>query len=170
MASVLQPCNLSSPHWLAVAVAGCLGLPLGCTDSKTADTTSPEGGPAPSLEACMMLPSVRAGAHFESEQRRFAIALDALDPATPSLGDNTWRLALLDADAEPVNDATLSFSLWMPEHAHGSLKTVLIEPLDEGQYRAEPLSFHMPGIWEVTVDISSSNTSDQLVFSTCVVP
>jgi hypothetical protein len=98
------------------------------------------------------------------------MTLDELAPDTPSLGDNRWQLSLRDADARPVNDATVSFALWMPEHAHGSLKAVLVDALDEGQYRAEPLSFHMPGIWEITIQIVTGTTSDALMFETCVVP
>jgi hypothetical protein len=125
----------------------------------------------------MMLPSVRAGARLQSDHNSFEVTLTELDPNTPSLGDNSWDVAVRSSAVDggndgnaPVSDAQLSFSLWMPEHAHGSLKTAVVEPLGHGQYHVEPLSFHMPGIWEVTLHIESSVADDQLLFETCVVP
>jgi hypothetical protein len=150
-----------------VTFAGAVTLMLGCTGSKSDDTDASD---VPSLEACMMLATVHAGSRFQSEQDELTITFDQLEPDVPSLGDNRWQLTVRDADSQPVDDATLSVSLWMPEHAHGSLKATLIEALDDGQYRAEPLSFHMPGIWEVTLRIESDAASDQVTFDTCVVP
>jgi hypothetical protein len=153
-----------------LAVLGSWTATVSCTGSKPDDSSLPDAGSAPSLEACMMLPPVRAGSRFQSEAESFEITLDQLQPAAPSLGDNHWQITLRDDDGQPVNQATLSFSLWMPEHAHGSLKAALVEGLDDGQYQVEPLSFHMPGIWEVTLHIDADGASEPLTFDTCVVP
>jgi hypothetical protein len=153
-----------------VVALGCLATAIACTDSNSDDTVAADASAVPSLEACMTLSSVRAGTRFESDTAAFAIVLDQLEPEVPSLGDNSWLLTVRDAASQPVNDATLSFSLWMPEHAHGSLKTVLVQPLGHGQYRAEPLSFHMPGIWEITLRIDTDAQDNQLLFETCVTP
>lgn len=150
-----------------VTFVGAVTLTFGCTNSKPDDT---DASAVPSLEACMMLATVHAGSRFQSEQDEFTITLDEIEPDAPSLGDNRWQLTVRDADSQPVDDATLSVSLWMPEHAHGSLKATLVEILDDGQYQLEPLSFHMPGIWEVTLHIESDAASDPVTFDTCVVP
>lgn len=169
MRALLPPCEFRSLPNLVVA-ASCLAVTLGCTDSNSDEAASPDAGAAPSLEACMRLPSVGAGTVLESEAGHFEVRLETLDPDVPSLGDNSWLVRVSNAEADPVNDATLSFSLWMPEHAHGSLKTVLVEALANGRYRVEPLSFHMPGIWEITLRIDTDTDDDQLLFETCVTP
>jgi hypothetical protein len=40
----------------------------------------------------------------------------------------------------------------MEVHGHGSTEEPVIEPLGDGEYEASPITFTMPGPWEVNVD------------------
>jgi hypothetical protein len=62
----------------------------------------------------------------------------------------------------------MSVTPFMPDHDHGSGKTVKITPLTEpGQYQLEPVNMWMPGLWEVTVEVDGAN-SDRAVFRFCL--
>ena len=50
----------------------------------------------------------------------------------------------------------------MPEHRHGMNYRPAIVAAGEGRFRAEGLVFHMPGRWEITMDVRQGDTSDRL--------
>jgi hypothetical protein len=101
---------------------------------------------------------------------RLEFKLLSSDPAPPSRGDNTMvlQLSTIAAPVTPVSGAPMSVTPFMPDHDHGSGKTVKITPLTEpGQYQLEPVNMWMPGLWEVTVEVDGAN-SDRAVFRFCL--
>jgi hypothetical protein len=97
------------------------------------------------------------------------------DPAPPSRGDNTWTVELntMAAPAAPVSGATLRATPFMPDHAHGSGKTVIVTPMTAaGQYQLEPVNLWMPGLWEVTIQAEATSGGgtqrDRVVFRFCL--
>ena len=42
----------------------------------------------------------------------------------------------------------------MPAHGHGSSTEAVVHEVGEGLYEVEDLSFSMPGIWEVRIDVA----------------
>ena len=90
-------------------------------------------------------------------------------PAPPARYDNTWTMEVLDAEGNPVDDATLRVSGWMPEHGHGTPRDADIVPLGDGRYEAAPINLFMPGLWRITVEVSSqSGETDATRFLFCV--
>lgn len=61
----------------------------------------------------------------------------------------------VDAKLERV-DAT------MPEHRHGMNYRASIRQLGEGRWRAEGLMFHMPGRWELRLDVQAAGGTQSL--------
>ncbi len=53
----------------------------------------------------------------------------------------------------------------MPEHRHGMNYTAEVIPGPGGTYRAQGLMFHMPGHWEILLDLRSGGETDRLVRS-----
>jgi hypothetical protein len=101
---------------------------------------------------------------------RLEFKLLSSDPAPPSRGDNTMvlQLSTMAAPVTPVSGAPMTVTPFMPDHDHGSGKTVKITPLTEpGQYQLEPVNMWMPGLWEVTVEVDGAN-SDRAVFRFCL--
>ena len=104
------------------------------------------------------------------EQQRLEFKLLSSDPAPPARGDNIWilQLSTMAAPVMPVTGAVMTVTPFMPDHEHGSGKTVTITPLAEpGQYRLEPVNMWMPGLWETTIQVSSG-ASDRVVFRFCL--
>ncbi len=50
----------------------------------------------------------------------------------------------------------------MPEHRHGMNYRPSIEPLGPGHYRAQGLMFHMPGHWELRLDVRAAERTESL--------
>lgn len=51
----------------------------------------------------------------------------------------------------------------MPEHRHGMNYRPSLKPLGEGRWRAEGLMFHMPGRWELQLDVDHGGKRQRLV-------
>ena len=50
----------------------------------------------------------------------------------------------------------------MPEHRHGMNYRPGVEPLGAGRWRAEGLMFHMPGRWELRLDVQAAGGTESL--------
>jgi hypothetical protein len=96
---------------------------------------------------------------------------DAL-PAPPDRGDNTWTIALLDADGTPVEGAQIGVEPFMPDHMHGTSIEAQVMPGEApGEYVIDRLNLFMPGLWDVTLNVAlADGATDQVVFSFCVDP
>lgn len=97
--------------------------------------------------------------------------LISADPTPPARGDNTWIVGIdtMAAPATPVSGATLRATPFMPDHAHGSGKSVIVTPMTEaGQYKLEPVNLWMPGLWEITIQAETTTTRDRAVFRFCL--
>jgi hypothetical protein len=104
------------------------------------------------------------------ESSRIEFKLLSSEPAPPHRGDNTWivQLDTMTQPTSPVTGAVMSATPFMPDHAHGSGKSVVITPMTEpGQYKLEPVNMWMPGLWEVTMQVTGAN-SDRVVFRFCL--
>lgn len=94
--------------------------------------------------------------------------LDA-DPAPPSKGLNTWNIEVDDAKGRPVEGATISVKLWMPDHGHGASVVPTVTDMGKGQYQVTLVDLFMPGIWQVTFNVKApAESSDSAMFTFCV--
>ena len=50
----------------------------------------------------------------------------------------------------------------MPEHKHGMNYRPTIVSLGDGRYRVDGMVFHMPGRWELTIDVRAGEESERL--------
>jgi hypothetical protein len=50
----------------------------------------------------------------------------------------------------------------MPEHKHGMNYRPTIVSLGNGRYRVEGMVFHMPGRWEIAIDVRAGEESERL--------
>jgi hypothetical protein len=112
-----------------------------------------------------MLGLTKAGEHV---QVKF---IDAV-PAPPARFDNTWTVELLDMDDAPMPDMPMAVTPFMPEHQHGSTVVTHVEPgAEPGQYVLDPVNLHMPGLWDVTIDVTLPDmTTDSVTFTFCIDP
>jgi hypothetical protein len=136
-----------------------------CSDDSTADDSESYNCAAETRDDEFVLGLTKPG-----ESSRFSFKLVTADPAPPARGDNSWVLELdtMAAPPAPVTGAALSVTPFMPDHQHGSGKTVTVTPMTEaGQYKLEPVNLWMPGLWEVTIQVNGAET-DRAVFRFCL--
>src|SRR5262245_61146936 len=97
---------------------------------------------------------------------RFLVAC-APAPAPIRLNE-PFELALevrLAAEPErPVVGAQVFVSAWMPDHEHGMVRQPETSDQGGGSYRARGLLFHMPGHWQLRVDVIAGGPPERTVF------
>ena len=87
----------------------------------------------------------------------------------PLNGVHSWRLSLQDKQGQPVTDANIDLTVDMPEHLHGMTTVPLVQETETpGLYLVRGMNFHMPGYWEVTLDISGAGSRHLLRFNLIV--
>ena len=87
------------------------------------------------------------------------------EKAVPLNQIHSWVLTLKNREGEPLESAEVSVSADMPEHLHGTTtKPVVKSGSSQGEYIVEGMNFHMPGWWEVTIDITGGGTRDLVRF------
>ena len=99
--------------------------------------------------------------------------LMSANPAPPARDDNTWELQVSSVTGgtvgAPVSGASLTVTPFMPDHQHGSGKSVVVEPMSEaGHYMLTPINLWMPGLWETTISAASASGNDSVVFRFCI--
>lgn len=62
----------------------------------------------------------------------------------------------------PAGAALTRVDATMPEHRHGMNYRPSLKPLGDGRWRAEGLMFHMPGAWELRLDVQAAGRTEPL--------
>ena len=111
-----------------------------------------------------------AGLSATSGDGKLKASLAAAQPAPPEKGINTWTVQLEDGSGNPVSGATVTITPWMPDHGHGSSIVPQVMPMaSAGSYQVTLLDLFMPGIWQVTFDVTPASGPDEKVtFSFCI--
>lgn len=135
---------------------------VGCSAvaPSTRETTGPSTGssaPAAPLQGTLGGGSKKIGA--------FTVTLFS-SPNPPIRGSNTLEALVVDANNQPVTDATVSFDIDMTNMSHGK-NVVAAKSTGNGRY-AGTLFFMMPGPWRVIVAVERAGqpaASDRFNFS-----
>lgn len=98
------------------------------------------------------------------------VRLMSATPAPPNRGDNEWIIQVKTVSgAAPVTGATIDVTPFMPKHQHGTPVDTEIEAMPSaGEYKLKNVNLWMPGVWETTIEMSSSSGTDQVVYRFCI--
>jgi hypothetical protein len=106
---------------------------------------------------------------------KYNFELTSFDPAPPARLLNEWTIKITSsaAGAAPLDAAEpLYMTPYMPAHMHGAGIDVVIDPMPTaGEFKFSKINLHMPGIWEVTVEVDdpqNTATYDSVVFKPCI--
>lgn len=76
------------------------------------------------------------------------------------------RVAIADANGQPVSGATIGVDGGMPQHGHGlPTKPRVTKELGNGSYEIGGLRFNMGGWWELRLAITSPAGTDTVTFN-----
>ncbi|TXS92060.1 FixH family protein [Parahaliea maris] len=110
------------------------------------------------------LPATTAVAAFTSAQGYFRVTYTSEPIVINRM--HSWQLQLEDAEGRPVTGAVIAVDGGMPAHNHGlPTRPQVIEAAGAGDYRIDGLRFHMPGNWEVRLQITAGALSDEVVIT-----
>lgn len=75
-------------------------------------------------------------------------------------------LAVYEGDnhSRPAADTELLVRGWMPEHEHGMSLVPEVHPLGGGRFAVEGMLFHMPGRWQLEVDVRRNGAAERATF------
>jgi hypothetical protein len=96
------------------------------------------------------------------------VKIHTADPAPPANGVNDWLLTITDANGQPIDNAALTVTPFMPDHGHGTSVVPEITPQSGGTYDVNPLYLFMPGVWRVTISVQSNGSTDSVAFFFCI--
>lgn len=140
------------------------------SDGGSSDDGSGSEAPAASCETEMRDDTYAIGLAKDGAALRVTF-VDAM-PAPPARYDNAWIVMVTDAaTGEPVADCLGEAIPFMPDHMHGtSIEAHVTAGENPGEYVIDPVNLFMPGLWEVTLEFTCGEVSDDVVFSFCVDP
>lgn len=73
------------------------------------------------------------------------------------------RLFAIEVALCPVGTVLRRVDATMPEHRHGMNYRPSLKPLGDGRWRVEGLMFHMPGQWEMQLDVQVAERTERLL-------
>ena len=105
-----------------------------------------------------------AGAQRTLAAGRYAVAYRAVPQKIPLGQHFALELAVCaNAGAPPFEELTVDAR--MPEHGHGMNYKTSVRRTADGRYRAEGLLFHMPGRWEIIIELRAAARTDRVTQS-----
>lgn len=149
-----------------LALPFLLALAAGCSDAD--ETTAASNACADSATA---YEPYTAGMAKVGDQGVVTVAITDALPSPPNRGDNTWTLTISDGQGAPLSGASISgVTPFMPDHGHGtSVKPTVEGPDDDGQATVSTIDLMMPGVWEVSVEVTTADSqTDTATFAFCV--
>jgi hypothetical protein len=155
-----------------VALASVVGCSSSNTGSDGSGGSAANSSSAAGTSICSTDPRAEAykvGLTETATDGAVSIKLQDANPAPPTRGNNTFHIALTDKAGKPIEGAEISTKTWMPDHGHGSSIVPTTTPSGNGVYEINPLNLFMPGIWQITFDVTEKDkTTDSVMFTFCI--
>jgi len=157
--------NLAVPFAVAAFLAGCDGS--GGDPARSAPATAGGGVAAPDVPAADM-PRIEVVATAASGS--FTVRWSMPDPI-PVADPFRVRIELFEDPActRPLEGGTCRIDAAMPHHGHGMNVVPRVRPTGPGAWEAVGMLLHMPGRWEIFVDLERDGLLERAQ-STVVLP
>ena len=132
------------------------------------NTNATEVGVTNATATCAKDPRVTSYADgMTFKGRALSIKLLSSDPSPPGVELNTWTFQVLDAQGQPVTGATVTLAPYMPDHGHGP-SVVPTVSASGSTYTVSNIDLFMPGVWQMTFNVTDGSAQDQAVVDFCV--
>lgn len=113
------------------------------------------------------------GLHKTGDNGLYDFTITNLSPSPPARLLNEWTMSIMStaSPAAPLGATeTLAMTPYMPKHGHGAGVDVVIEAMPTaGEFKFSTINLHMPGIWQVTVEVDpGASNYDKVMFIPCI--
>lgn len=157
-------------RWLAWPLIACLVGVAGCPAKETTNTNMNDAAMGMAANPCADDPraqTYKPGIEQDGSMGQMHFTLLKSDPTPMIKGTNTWQLGLTDTSGNPVTNADITITPYMPDHGHGT-SIIAKATAKDGGYELTPLYLFMGGIWEVTIAAKTDTLDDSAVFTFCI--
>lgn len=105
-----------------------------------------------------------------SASGKVKVTLVASEPGPPTRGTNAWTIKVTDGAGAPMTGASITVAPFMPDHGHPSSTVPTITPQTDGVYSIAQLVLFMPGVWRVTIGVSTGDAgpAETVAFFFCI--
>lgn len=103
----------------------------------------------------LILAAACGGSSDNDDDDAQGLQITAEFEAPPQAGRNVLLVEIRDEVGQPVASASVTVDPQMPSHGHGSTEDPVVTEIANGLYRAEPVTFQMPGPWVVGIHAES---------------
>jgi hypothetical protein len=153
--------SLVCAAWLGLSLAACGG----------GSNAPADAGVTPPPSACAK--DSRADTYVAGLQKtgtNLSVSLVDSMPSPPVKGTNAWTIEVKDMSGAPLDGATIVITPFMPDHNHGTSVTPVVSPKGGGSYGIANLYLFMPGLWQVTIDVTPMGSTEHrtVVYNICV--
>jgi hypothetical protein len=90
----------------------------------------------------------------ESNAGTYAVTIETVPADVPLNAPFDLRITVAARDGSSTADLAVEVDARMPEHFHGMSTAPKVTRAADGSFKAEGLLFHMPGLWELDVDLA----------------
>jgi YtkA-like len=165
MATLLRTLSLLGAVVAITAAAACSSSSTGTTPA--ADTGNADSGVAVTCQNDPRVATYVANLVEKSASGSMSVTLVSSDPAPPIRGTNDWVVKIADASGNPMANATLTVTPFMPDHGHGTSVTPTVTTNPDGSYAVANVYLFMPGVWRVTI-ANTAAAADSVDFFFCI--
>ena len=155
----------------------CFSFSLFALGCGTSSSNPPDSGPTVNCQNSPIAPGADAqvtpyasNLTAASADGTVQVVLVGSNPAPPPvMVQTTWTVQINDGSGHPLPNATLSVPLpYMPFHGHYTDQQPAWQQGSNGQWTVSNLYFFMPGVWQVTFDVTNASSSESVLFHLCV--
>lgn len=108
---------------------------------------------------CAVLPAAACPLPTSALRQGDVQAVWKVDGAPIAVG----RHFAIEVQVCPTSAVLVRVDATMPEHRHGMNYRPSVKRVGDGRWRAEGLMLHMPGRWELRLDLQSAGRTDVLL-------
>ena len=153
--------------WLGGVVLLLAGCPRYDPNAQTVNTP-PAANPTPVVVEPVAddEPAMLIFAKATSADETFVVRYAVRDGVVPL--NETFDLVVTVWDntepQRPATDVTIEIDGRMPHHQHGMNRVPVITEVEPGRFEIEGMLFHMPGYWEIHVDVTRQEVTERAHF------
>jgi hypothetical protein len=98
------------------------------------------------------------------------VVLVESNPSPPPVAvQTTWTIQVNDGSGNPLPNATVAVPLpYMPFHGHYTDQTPTVQQGSNGQWTISDLYFFMPGVWQITIQVTNNGAQEDALFHLCL--
>ncbi|NEQ48564.1 MAG: hypothetical protein F6K11_00285 [Leptolyngbya sp. SIO3F4] len=126
------------------------------TAAAESDAEPPASTPPAEAPSAGMDPPPEDAMVFTSNDGAYRIACRVLADPIPVNEPFDMEIWVMDLEADQAaSHAGVFIDAAMPHHRHGMNQYPVVTALADGRYHVDGMLFHMPGYWEIYVDVEN---------------